>query len=172
MKCSSASVPIAVASAFLLATCGIWQMASSASVRPERIPIHLSRSHAPSTASAFVAAYDALVAAAFKASYMEDSPNVQTRKKGIDAELTARMRFDEALRSLPIPASAEHNVLRVEKTDHLIEFDLRHLEVEGKGIVNSDPLHFYLAVASLAKYLGVESTTWPPESPAGPTAGD
>ena len=92
--------------------------------------------------------------------------------KGLGAELAARKRFDEVLRSLPIPTSAGHDILRVETTDHLIEVDLRHLEVEGKGIVNSDPLHFYLAVASLAKYLGVESTTWPPASPAGPTAGD
>ncbi|MGC1419449.1 MAG: hypothetical protein WA786_04940 [Acidimicrobiales bacterium] len=172
MKWVSVRISITCAPVFLIAICTMLQVASSASIRFAQRPMHPSRSNATSTASTFVAAYDTLVAAAFTASNMENSPNVLTRMKGLGAELAARKRFDEVLRSLPIPTSAGHDILRVETTDHLIEVDLRHLEVEGKGIVNSDPLHFYLAVASLAKYLGVESTTWPPASPAGPTAGD
>jgi len=125
-----------------------------------------------SAAKTFVAAYDALVTAAFKAAIKENSPNVRTERKGIGAELAARERFDAVTRSLPIPSSAEHHVLKVLASDHLIEVDLGHLESKGKGIVNGDPLNFYNAVAALAKYLGVETKTWPPVTPAGPTAGD
>jgi hypothetical protein len=172
MKWINYRIQIALASALLVGAGGVSQVTSAASTRSAHSPLHPSRSERRSAANAYVTAYDALVAAAFKASSLENSPNVLTKRKGIREELSARERFDLAVRSLHIPTSATRDALKVETSDHLLETDLRHLELEGKGIVNGDPLNFYLAVAALANYLGVESTTWPPATPAGPTAGD
>ena|ERR1017187_6691270 len=172
MKWLNCRILIALASALLVSACSTSQATSSISTRSAQIKMHSSRAETKSAANIYVAAYDALVTATFKASVMDNSPNVLTKRKGIDEELAARERFDTKMRLLPIPSSAKHDVLKVMASDHLIEVDLRHLEVKGKGIVNRDPLNFYIAVAALAKYLSVETTTWPPVTPSGPTAGD
>ena len=172
MKWVSHRIPIALAAALLVSVCGTSQVASSASSESSQSTTHSSRAERNSAAKIFVAAYDALATVAFKAAIMENSPNALIKRKGIGAELAARGRFDEVTRSLPIPSSAKHHVLKVVASDHRIEVDLGHLESKGKGIVNADPLNFYIAVAALAKYLGVETKTWPPVTPAGPTAGD
>jgi hypothetical protein len=172
MKWVSYRIPIALAAALFVSTCSPSQVASSASSDSSQGTTHHSRAETNSAAKIFVVAYDSLVAAAFKAAVMENSPNVRTKRKGIGSELAARERFDAVTRSLPISLSAKHHVLKVVASDHRIEVDLGHLESKGKGIVNGDPLNFYIAVAALAKYLGVETKTWPPVTPAGPTAGD
>jgi hypothetical protein len=172
MKWVNYRIPITFAAALLLSACSTSQAAHSASSESSQSTTHLSRAETNSAAKIFVAAYDALVTAAFKAAVMENSPNVRTKRKGIGAELVARERFDAVLRSLPIPSSAKHHVWSVVASDHLIEVDLKDLESKGKGIVNGDPLNFYIAVAALAKDLSVETKTWPPVTPAGPTAGD
>ncbi len=172
MKLVSYRIPSALAAALLVSACSTSQVASSASSEPSQSTTHLARAETNSAAKIFVAAYDALATTAFKAAVMENSPNALIKRKGIGAELAARRRFDATTRSLPIPSSAKHHVLEVVASDHLIEVDLGHLESKGKGIVNGDPLSFYVAVAALAKYLGVETKTWPPVTPAGPTAGD
>jgi len=119
-----------------------------------------------------VAAYDTLVTATFRASAMENSTNPSRVRRGVEAELAARETFDAAVRSLSAPSSAKRDAVTVESDDRLIESDLRGLSATAKGITNRDPLDFYLAVDALAGELGVESTTWPPVTPAGPTAGD
>jgi hypothetical protein len=172
MKWVNYRIPIALAAALLVSVCSTSQVASSASSESSQSTAHPLRAETNSAAKIFVAAYDALATAAFKAAVMENSPNVRTKRKGIGAELVDREKFDAVMRSLPIPSSAKHQVWNVVASDHLIEVDLEHLESKGKGIVNGDPLNFYIAVVALAKDLSVETKTWPPVTPAGPTAGD
>lgn len=172
MKWSSYRIPIVLVSVLIVSACSTSQVSSSASRGSAQRATHATRAETRSAANIYVAAYDTLVAAAFKASIKENSPNAITRRKGIGAELDARERFDSKVRAMPLATSAVNKMLKVVASDHLIEVDLGHLEAKGKGIVNGDPLHFYIAVAALAKYLGVETKTWPPVTPAGPTAGD
>ena len=172
MKWVSYGVPVTLVSALLISAYNSPQVTPSVSIASAQGNIQPTRAEIQSVAKIYVATYDALVVATFKAAIMENSPNTLTRRNGVFAELGARKKFDSMLRSLTIPSSAQHDVLKVVTSDLRIELDLRELHAPARGIVNGDPLNFYLAVAALAKDLGVETTTWPPVTPAGPTAGD
>ncbi|MGD0054032.1 MAG: hypothetical protein ABSC34_01155 [Acidimicrobiales bacterium] len=169
MKWASPGVVAALVALLLVTPSDSSQAPVTYSIANAPHEVSPSRSQA---ARMFVAAYDALVAATFEAAIKENSSNRASQMRGVAEELAAREAFDTAVRTISVPTGARRVATEVVTRDRLIEADLRGLNADSKGITNGDPLNFYLAVDALAKQLGVATKSWPPVTPAGPTAGD
>ena len=172
MKWVNYWLTIALASALSVVAWNTEPLLASVSVPYAQSKTLGPRPQTQSAAKIFVTVYDSLVVATLKAAVKENSLSVPVERQGVVAEFTSRRAFDAKMLSLPFPSSVRREVSKIVKWDRRIEMDLRALNAKVKGIVNSDPLNFYLAVAALAKDLGVKTRTWPPVAPAGPTAGD